>query len=104
MRSDLNLVTNNLDVMTYDVKDITDKVTLLNSEMAVQQQKTQYLEHEIDKINVKANVALVMGAVATGLSITSIGLQFKGQIGGFLKRMMSNRTNTTAFRKIRDAA
>ena len=45
MRSDLNLVTNNLDVMTYDVKDITNKVSLLNSEMAIQQQKTQYLEH-----------------------------------------------------------
>ena len=45
-----------------------------------------------------------MGAVATGLSITSIGLQFRGQIGGFLKRMMSNRSNTAAYRQIRDAA
>ena len=39
-----------------------------------------------------------MGAVTTGLSITSIGLHYKVQ------RMMSNRSNTNAYRQIRDAA
>lgn len=37
MRSDLNLVTNNLDMMTYDVKDISNKESLFNYEMATQQ-------------------------------------------------------------------
>ncbi|KAK8845753.1 hypothetical protein M9Y10_020671 [Tritrichomonas musculus] len=79
MRSDLNVLTNNFDVVSYDVKDITSKVDTLRSEMTEQQNKTQYLKSETDKLEIMAGVALAIGATGTlmgGLSLTETGISF----------------------------
>ena len=77
MRSDLNLVTNNVDVMSYDVKEITNKVNNLGSEMAEQQLKTKYLKTKTDEIDAKANVGIALGVAGCVLGATGIGVAGK---------------------------
>ena len=67
MRSDLNMVTNNLDVISYDVKDIINEVDLLNSDMAVQKHKTAYIENELESVRVTAEAGLIVGTLALGM-------------------------------------
>ena len=50
MRSDLNVLTNNFDVVSYDVKDITSKVNVLNAEMGETKRITKHLQEDIDQI------------------------------------------------------
>ena len=75
MRSDLNIVANTVDVVSYDVKEITDKVEILNSEMAEQQQKTQYLEVEVGNVKIMAGVALGFSAL-NSISMFEGGIDF----------------------------
>ena len=77
MRSDLNLVTNTVDVVSYDVKDIKSKVETLNSEMAEQMQKTKYLSKKVDEVDMKANIGIVLGATGCVLGATGIGVSGK---------------------------
>ncbi|KAK8866270.1 hypothetical protein M9Y10_009229 [Tritrichomonas musculus] len=76
MRSDFNLVTNNVDVMNYDVKYLTNKVNNLSSEMVDQQNKTKYLKIKTDQIEIVADVALAFGIAGTVMGGASLGLQF----------------------------
>lgn len=86
MRSDLNVLTNNFDVVSYDVKDITAKVDTLRGEMASQIEKTKYLKAETDKLEVISGIALgfaVAGSVlSVGTSFSASGITFGTQIKG----------------------
>ena len=77
MRSDLNIVTNNVDVMSYDVKEINQKVDSLGSAMVEQQLKTQYLKVKTDEIDIKANVGIALGVAGCVLGATGIGMAGK---------------------------
>ncbi len=61
MRSDLNMLTNNFDVVSYDVKDITSKVNVLNAEMGETKRITKHLQEDIDQVRIVSNVALAFG-------------------------------------------
>ena len=77
MRSDLNLVTNTVDVVSYDVRDIKTNVETLNSEMAEQMAKTKYLSDKVDEVDMKANVGIALGAMGCVLGATGIGVAGK---------------------------
>ena len=89
MRSDLNIVSNNVDIMSYDIKDTMQKVEFLNSDMAVQKLKTQYLECELDKVRITAEAGLVIGSISLGLQLTAGGLNFLGELPGILSGLSS---------------
>ncbi|KAK8834093.1 hypothetical protein M9Y10_020179 [Tritrichomonas musculus] len=81
MRSDLNVVSNNYDVMNYDVSKIRKEVNTLNTQMAIQIMKTQYLEQAVNSIQVSNAIKLafstpmaVLGAI--GLAVSAVGVDF----------------------------
>ncbi|KAK8837125.1 hypothetical protein M9Y10_037180 [Tritrichomonas musculus] len=81
MRSDLNVVSNNYDVMNYDVSKIRKEVNTLNTQMAIQIMKTQYLEQAVNSIQVAGAIKLafstpmaVLGAI--GLAVSTVGIEF----------------------------
>ena len=81
MRSDLNVVSNNYDVMNYDVSKIRKEVNTLNTQMAIQIMKTQYLEQAVNTIQVAGAIKLafstpmaVLGAI--GLAVSAVGVEF----------------------------
>ncbi|KAK8853643.1 hypothetical protein M9Y10_017204 [Tritrichomonas musculus] len=72
MRSDLNMVSNNVDVINFDMERVKRDVDILNYEMAIQILKTQYLEQEVNKVKIRANVALGFGIAGTFLGATGL--------------------------------
>ena len=75
MRSDLNMVTNTVDVVSFDVKEIRNKVDTLDTEMAETKKVTQHLQEDLDNVRMVSNVALAFGVIGTVGSIGSIGMQ-----------------------------
>ena len=75
MRSDLNMVSNTVDVVSYDVKDIRNNVETLNSQMAEQKQVTDCLQKDVEKNRIIATTALAFGVAGTVGSMASIGMQ-----------------------------
>lgn len=74
------MLTNNFDVVSYDVKDLTSKVDVLNSEMAETKRITQHLQEDIDETRIIAWTALAFGVVGTAGSAASIGIQLRLQL------------------------
>ena len=75
MRSDLNVLTNNVDVIDYDVKDINNRVNVLNAQMAETREITQHLEMDLKKTKIISYTALAFGIAGTIGSVASIGMQ-----------------------------
>ncbi len=69
MRCDLNLVTNTVDVVSYDSKDIRSNVETLNSQMAEQKQVTDCLKKDVEQNRIIAKTALAFGIAGTGASV-----------------------------------
>ena len=75
MRGDLNVVTNNVDVITYDVAKLEQEVDELDERMAIQEIKTQYLEHEVKTIKIMQGVSI---AFQTAANLGGLVLGWKG--------------------------
>ncbi|WP_289705107.1 hypothetical protein, partial [Bacteroides acidifaciens] len=100
MRSDLNLVTNNVDVISYDVNEMNTVMESLKGRVSRTEQVTQHLEDDVDNLRIVSWTALAFGVAGTAGSIGSIGMQLfpdgisfptiKG--GGFLKRLFSHKS------------
>lgn len=106
MRSDLNLVTNTVDVVSYDVKDVKSNVETQNSQMATQKQVTDCLQKDVEKNRLIASTALAFGIVGTAGSIASIGMQLAPQGISFATKSGSNMLTNCAkapAKKIADA-
>ena len=98
MRSDLNMVANTVDVVSYDLRDVKSNVETLNSEMAEQMSKTKYLEKEVDKIDMKANIGIALGAAgcvlgATGIGVAGKSLAFSKDAIGQVKQLSGTVAN-----------
>ncbi len=75
MRSDLNIVSNTVDVVSYDLRDVKNNVETLNSEMAETKTITKYLKEDIDKTKIISYTALAFGIAGTVGSVATIGMQ-----------------------------
>ncbi|KAK8893140.1 hypothetical protein M9Y10_021555 [Tritrichomonas musculus] len=75
MRSDLNLVTNNLDIVSYDLNEMNHRVNVLDSEMVQVIDITQQLEHDVKNLRIVSYTALALGIAGTIGSAASIGMQ-----------------------------
>ena len=75
MRGDLNVVTNNVDVITYEVAKLEQEVDELDERMTIQEIKTQYLEHEVKTIK---NMQRVSIAFQTAANLGGLVLGWKG--------------------------
>ena len=75
MRSDLNIVSNTVDVVSYDLRDVKNNVETLNSEMAETKTITKYLKEDLDKTKIISYTALAFGIAGTVGSVASIGMQ-----------------------------
>ena len=69
MRSDLNIVANTQDVIVYDVDKITKRVDNLDVEMSDVKNRVSHLESKVKSLNIKTDIALVLTAASTALSI-----------------------------------
>ena len=78
MRGDLNVVTNNVDVITYDVAKLEQEVDELDERMTIQEIKTQYLEHEVKTIKNMQGVSIAFQTAANlgGLVLGWQGIHF----------------------------
>ena len=91
MRSDLNVVSNTVDVMNYDVKELESKVDSLAGSMVEQQLKTKYIKTKTDEIDKKANIGIALGVAgcvlgATGIGVAGKALSFASKtVGGAVK-------------------
>ncbi|KAK8840029.1 hypothetical protein M9Y10_031314 [Tritrichomonas musculus] len=77
MRSDLNMVSNNVDVMTFDMDKVKKDVDILNYEMAIQQAKTQYIESSLNSMMIRSKInlafsipSMILGAASLCMSPT----------------------------------
>ncbi|WP_347294438.1 hypothetical protein, partial [Helicobacter typhlonius] len=61
MRTDVNVLTNNFDVMLYDVKKLRVDVNKLQIEMLAQQYITSVMRRELDAIHFQNKVKLIFG-------------------------------------------
>ena len=75
MRSDVNMLTNTVDVVSYDVRDISGKVAVLNEQMVKTREVMQYMQRDIKTNRIIASTALAFGIIGTVGSIASIGMQ-----------------------------
>ncbi|KAK8880649.1 hypothetical protein M9Y10_003332 [Tritrichomonas musculus] len=75
MRSDLNMVSNNLDVVSYDLNEKNHRVNVLDSEMVQVKDITQHLEHDVKNLRIVSYTALAFGIAGTIGSAASIGMQ-----------------------------
>ena len=75
MRSDLNIVTNTVDVVSFDVKSLTNKVDVLDTQMTETREVTQHLQKDVKTNRIIASVALAFGVIGTVGSSASIGMQ-----------------------------
>ena len=57
----LNIVSNNLDVVLYDLTEMNHKVNALNSEMAEVKDITQHLENDVKNLRIVSYTALAFG-------------------------------------------
>ena len=69
MRSDLNIVANTQDVIVYDVDKITKRADNLDVEMSDVKNRVSHLESKVKSLNIETDIALVLTAASTGLSI-----------------------------------
>lgn len=81
MRSDVNLLTNNFDVMEYDFDNLTYIVIKLQKDMITQQQITQHIRAELDAIHLANKIKLVFGLIGLisevgGLVVAAMGIDF----------------------------
>ena len=58
MRSDLNLVTNNVDVISYDVNEMNTVMESLKGRVSRTEQVTQHLEDDVDNLRIVSWTAL----------------------------------------------
>ena len=66
--------TNNFDVVSYNVKDITSKVEVLNAEKGETKRITKHLQEDIDHVRIVSNVAVAFGVIGAAGSIVNVGL------------------------------
>ena len=100
MRSDLNMVTNNVDVISYDVQEMNTTIESLKGRVSRTETVTQHLEEDVDNLRIVSWTALAFGVAGTVGSIGSIGMQLApegisfatGNGGGFLKRLFSRKS------------
>ena len=98
MRSDLNMVTNNVDVIDYDVKELTVRVDTLNAEMGQTKTIMKYMQEDIHTNRIIASTALALSAVNSftqiGMILSSKGLQFIGQAESATEEAIEGVSNT----------
>ncbi len=73
MRSDINVVSNNVDVIIFDVDKLEDNVDNLNKRMKAQEILTQYLKHKVNTIEIVSGVSLVLSIASTAMRAVSLG-------------------------------
>ncbi|WP_300485523.1 hypothetical protein, partial [uncultured Brachyspira sp.] len=79
MRSDLNMVSNNVDVIDYDVKELTTRVDSLNAEMGQVRTVMKYMQEDITQNRIIASTALAFSIVSMVGSAASIGMQLSSK-------------------------
>ncbi|KAK8895976.1 hypothetical protein M9Y10_013862 [Tritrichomonas musculus] len=78
MRSDLNLLTNSFDVVSYDVKEMGHNVDVLKSDMTIQKEKTQYLQSAVNAIQFTQKIQMAINLTRLGIGITNSLISFAG--------------------------
>ncbi|WP_289706174.1 hypothetical protein, partial [Phocaeicola sartorii] len=92
MRSDLNLVSNTVDVVSVDVDNLDKSVEGLKSRMALTEQITEKLEADIDKIRLRQNIQMVAGMLAFSANGLIFGAEkITSCVSGLWKQFVQSR-------------
>ncbi|WP_295163603.1 hypothetical protein, partial [uncultured Brachyspira sp.] len=89
MRSDLNLLTNSFDVVSYDVKEMGHNVDVLKADMTIQKEKTQYLQSAVNAIQFTQKIQMAMNLTRLGIGITQNLISFAGGAAGSIGQVAS---------------
>ena len=76
MRGDLNMVTNNVDVINYDVNEMNTTMESRKGRVSRTESITQYLEEDVDNLRIVTWTALAFGVAGIAGSTGSIGSSF----------------------------
>ncbi len=99
MRSDLNLVTNSVDVINYDVEGIKNKYEAIKKQLTDVTEITQEIEKDVDALKFRANIQMVGSLVGMGIKIGPKLISFaSGAISAISNALKVTKTGVDVIR------